>query len=83
MNQTKIVIGMFSIGNLTFEELINDPSLYGNVSDVFSRGDLYLESEYFTPINFTELEDFEEFDGRDLMNVIAYALMSAGKVVVN
>ena len=31
--------------------------------------------------NSVQLEDFEEFDQRDAINVIAYGLMSIGKIL--
>ena len=54
----------------------------------FTKDDIFLISDYVDndslPLhNLTMLEDFEVFDGRDVLNVVAYALMSAGETVRN
>ena len=76
-------LSMLSFGDFSLDKL--NSTFYhdnSNVSGEFSFSDFYLnysDSELFSAENLTALEDFEEFDGRDLMNVIAYATMSLGK----
>ena len=51
-------------------------------SDQFSLSHFYQnysDTRLFSEHNLTALEDFEVFDGRDLMNVVAYSIMSLGK----
>ena len=82
-------ISLLSYGGLSPEDLQlnssypdSDQSL--NIPNNFSLSDLYLNysaGEHFAAPNFTALEDFEQFDARDLMNVIAYSVMSAGRNV--
>ena len=51
-------------------------------SDQFSLYDFYQNysgTRIFSEHNLTALEDFEVFDDRDLMNVVAYSIMSLGK----
>ena len=78
---------IFNLGDFSLDQLKLNSSilrdLYPIVSEEFSLGDYYLNysnNELFTAKNLTTLEDFEEFDARDMMNVIAYAIMSAGTV---
>ena len=62
----------------------SDQSL--KISENFSLSDLYLNysaGEQFAVPNFTALEDFEQFDARDLMNVIAYSVRSAVRNVLH
>ena len=62
----------------------DDQSL--KLPDNFSLSDLYLNylaGEHFAAPNLTALEDFEQFDARDLMNVIAYSVRSAVRNVLH
>ena len=54
-----------------------------NLSDEFSFDDFYTNysESMYSAQNFTALEDFEVFDWRDLMNVIACSVMSLGKYI--
>ena len=80
-------ISLLSYGVLSPEDLqLNSSFPHSNqslkISASFSLRDLYLNysaGEHFAAPNFTALEDFEQFDVRDLMNVIAYSVMSAGR----
>ena len=79
---------MLDIGNFSLDQLdFGDISLNGQYPDLhlydnftfFSLSDLYFDGENFYHRNLTDLEDFEEFDSRDMLNVIAYAIMTVGK----
>ena len=80
-------ISLLSYGVLSPEDLqLNSSFPHSDqsftISANFSLSDLYLNysaGEHFAAPNFTAFEDFEQFDSRDLMNVIAYSVMSAGR----
>ena len=80
-------ISLLSYGGLSPDDLqlnssFPDSDLSFKIPGNFSLSDLYLNysaGEHFAALNFTALEDFEQFDARDLMNVIAYSVMSAGR----
>ena len=74
-----------SYDNFSPDQLQLNSSLFNdnlNFSGQFPPSDFYnnfADSHIFSAKNLTALEDFEEFDWQDLMNVVAYTIMSAGR----
>ena len=76
---------LLNFGDLSFNAFGMNSSLNpANTSDfyhfpLYDFYQNYSDRKYFSEQNLTALEDFEVFDGRDLMNVVAYSIMSLGK----
>ena len=76
---------LLNFGDLSLDALgLNSSLTLANTSDFdhflfYDFYQNYSDRKLFSEQNLTALEDFEVFDGRDWMNVVAYSIMSLGK----
>ena len=75
-----LVRGKEEKNNLNVPLTAKDINIENTKDDIFLISD-YMDNDSLPLHNLTMLEDFEVFDGRDVLNVVAYALMSAGETV--